>query len=139
MRKAESASAPDLAAQFREAFTAAAPEAAWYFDRDMERVVRVAHGATNIPDLPAQDVEDDEDRYVEIPTITDGQTHVWMEEFVEARDDERTASCLDERHGANARFVKKLAAADPAAFAAWKVFHAARVAEAVAAWRAELR
>ena len=137
-RASDSSSEPDLGTRLREAFTASDPEAAWYFDRGMERVVRVAHGATNIPDLPAQDVEEDESRYLEIPTITDGETHAWMTEFVEARGDERTSSCLDERQGANARFVKKLAAADPAALAAWKEFHAGRVMETVAAWRTEI-
>jgi hypothetical protein len=132
------AQAPDLATQLREAFTTDDPEAAWYFDRDMERVVRVAHGATNIPDLPAQDVEDDEDRFAEIPPITEIETHEWMEAFVDACGDDKVASLLDERQGANERFVAKLAASDPAALIAWKAFLAARVAETVAAWRAEI-
>jgi hypothetical protein len=129
---------PDLATQLRDAFTADDPEAAWYFDRDMDRVVRVAHGATNIPDLLAADVEEHEDRFVEIPPITEHETHEWMENFVEACGDEKVASFLDERQGANARFLSKLAASDPAALIAWKAFHAARVAETVAAWRAEI-
>jgi len=137
-RRSGDAPEPDLAARLLEAFTAVDPEAAWYFDRDMERVVRVADGATNIPDLPAEDVEDDEDRYVEIPTVTDGETHAWMEDFVEACGDERVAALLDERLGANARFLAKLATSDAAALIAWKAFHAARVAETVAAWRAEI-
>lgn len=139
MRRASGDSpAPDVATQIRDAFTAVDPEAAWYFDRDLERVVRVAAGATSIPDLPAEDVEEDEDRYVEIPTVTEGETHAWMEDFVEACGDERVAALLDERQGANARFLSKLAASDPAAHMAWKAFHAARVAEAVAAWRAQI-
>ncbi len=139
MRRA-SGNAPeaDVETQLRDAFTADDPEAAWYFDRAMERVVRVSHGATNIPDLAADDVENDEERYVEIPTIAESELHGWMEEFVEARGDERVASCLDERQGANARFVKRLAEADAAALVAWKEFGAARVAAAVAAWRAEI-
>jgi len=137
-RRSGDAPEPDLATQLREAFTADDPVAAWYFDRDMERVVRVAHGATNIPDLPAEDVEDDDDRYAEIPPITEIETHEWMEAFVEACGDEKVASLLDERQGANARFLAKLAASDPAALIAWKAFHAARVAETVAAWRAEI-
>jgi len=137
-RASGDAPAPDVATQLREAFTAVDPVAAWYFDRDMERVVRVADGATNIPDLTAEDVEDDENRYVEIPTVTESETHAWMEAFVEACGDEKVASLLDERQGANARFLAKLAASDPAALIAWKAFHAARVAEAVAAWRAEI-
>ena len=128
----------DLATQLRDAFTADDPEAAWYFDRDMERVVRVSHDATNIPDLSAADVEENEDRYVEIPPITEQETHEWMENFVEACGDEMVASMLDERQGANARFTTKLAASDPAALIAWKAFYAARVAETVAAWRAEI-
>jgi hypothetical protein len=128
---------PDLDAQLREAFTADDPEAAWYFDRAMDRVVRVAQGATNIPDLPAQDVEDDEGRYAEIPALTDGELHEWIEQFVEERDDPAVTALLDERVGANARFLKRLAG-NEAAYAAWKAFHARRVAEALAAWRAGL-
>jgi hypothetical protein len=137
-RRSGDAPEPDLATQLREAFTADDPEAAWYFDRDMERVVRVAGGATNIPDLKAADVEDDEDRFAEIPPITEIDAHAWMEAFVEACGDEKVASLLDERVGANARFLAKLAASDPAAMIAWKAFHAARVAETVAAWRSEI-
>lgn len=128
---------PDLEAQLFEAFTANDPEAAWYLDRDMERVVRVSHGVTSIPDLPARDVEDDEDRYAEIPAVLESDVHGWMEEFVAAWPDETVADLLDERHGANERFIAKLAA-HPAAAAAWRTFHAGRVAEAVAAFRATL-
>jgi len=137
-RRSGDAQEPDLPTQLQEAFTAVDPEAAWYFDRALERVVRVARGATNIPDLPAEDVEDDEERFAEIPTVTEGDTHAWMEAFVEACGDEKVASYLDERQGANARFLAKLEKADPAAMIAWRAFHAARVAETVAAWRAEI-
>jgi hypothetical protein len=130
------ASEPDLATQLREAFTAADPEAAWYLDRDEDRVVRVSHGTTNIPDLPASDVEDDEDRYAEIPALTESDVHLWMEQFVEAHPDPKVATLLDERQGANERFLAKLAAANPAASAEWKAFHTARLDETIAAWRA---
>lgn len=135
--RAGDGSEPDLDTQLREAFTAADPEAAWYFDRAMERVVRVSHGVTNIPDLPAQDVEEDDARYVEVPAVLESEIHDWMERFVEGRADAKVAAFLDEKLGANARFLKRLAA-DAAASADWKAFHAARVAEAVAAWRAGL-
>ena len=137
-RSSGNAPEPDLPTQLQEAFTAVDPEAAWYFDRVLARVVRVSHGATNVPELPAADVEDDEERYVEIPTVTEGDTHAWMEAFVEACGDEKVASYLDEKHGANARFLARLAKSDPAAMIAWRAFHAARVAETVAAWRAEI-
>jgi uncharacterized protein UPF0158 len=129
---------PDLATRLREAFTAEDPEAAWYFDRAKEIVVRVAGGETDVPELSAEEVEDDEDRYVEIPALTESEIHAWMEDFVEERGDENVAALLDERQGANPRFLAKLAAADAAAFAAWKEFHATRVAAAVAEWRAGL-
>ena len=129
---------PDLETQLRDAFTAADPEAAWYFDRAEERVIRVSHGATNDPDLPAGEVEDDEDRYVEIPAVLESDVHTWMEEFVEAHPDPKVATLLDERQGANARFLKKLEAASPEAFAAWKTYHAARIDEALAMWRATI-
>lgn len=135
-RPSGDASEPDLQTQLREAFTAADPEAAWYLDRDEDRVVRVSHGTTNIPDLPAEDVEDAEDRYAEIPALTESDVHLWMEQFVEAHADPKVATFLDERQGANERFLAKLAAANPAAFAEWKAFHVARLDETIAAWRA---
>ena len=137
-RSASDASEPDLPTQLREAFTAADPEAAWYFDRAQERVVRISHGVTNIPDLPAGDVEDNEHRYVEIPAVLESDVHTWMEEFVEAHPDPNVATLLDERQGANARFLKKLEAANPEALAAWKTYHAARIDESLAMWRATL-
>jgi Uncharacterised protein family (UPF0158) len=134
-RQSGDASEPDLGTQLREAFTTTDPEAAWYFDRVMERVVRVSKGVTSIPDLPAEEVEEDEHRYAEIPAITESEIHLWMEEFVDAHPDPKVAALLDERHGANERFLAKLAAANPEAFEQWKTFHAARVDETVAAWR----
>jgi hypothetical protein len=137
-RQGGDAAEPDLETQLREAFVADDPEAAWYLDRAEERVVRVSRGATNIPDLAAADVEDDEERYAEIPALTESDVHLWMEEFVEEHADPKISALLDERQGANARFLAKLAAVDPAAFARWKVFHAGRVAAAIEEWRAGL-
>jgi hypothetical protein len=85
------AAEPDLETQLREAFTADDPEAAWYLDLEEDRVVRVCRGATNIPDLPARDVEDDEERYAEIPAVTESELHLWMEEFAEDHPDPTVA------------------------------------------------
>ena len=137
MRRA-SDSTPDLDTQLRDAFVADDPEAAWYFDRVALRVVRVSNGATSVPDLPADDVEDDEDRYAEIPALTESEIHAWMEEFVEQHADPKVATLLDERQGSNDRFLKKLAASSSSAAAEWSAFRAARVAETVVAWRATL-
>ena len=138
MKPRSKVSEPDVAALLREAFTADDPEAAWYLDLVEPRVVRVSHGTTNIPDLLAEDVEEHEERYVEVPAVTDGELHLWIEEFVEEHADPKVAALLDEKLGANARFLAKLAAADAAALGAWKRFHAARVDAAIAAWRAEI-
>jgi hypothetical protein len=128
----------DLATLVRDAYVADDPEAAWYLDRAGGRVVRVSHGATDDPELTAEEVERDYERWAEIPALTESELHEWMEEFVEERADPRVTALLDERQGANERFVEHLAQTDAAAFAAWKAFHAARVAAAIAAWRAEL-
>ena len=138
MKPRSKATEPDLETQLREAFTAEDPEAAWYLDLGEPRVVRVSHGTTNIPDLSAQDVEEHEERYVEVPAVTESELHEWIEDFVEEHADANVAALLDEKHGANARFLRKLAAADSSAFEAWKRFHAARVDAAIAAWRAEI-
>ena len=131
-------SEPDFETQLRSAFTAEDPEAAWYLDRGEARVVRVSHGETNIPDLPAEEVEEDDGRYVEIPAVTQSQLHDWIEEFVEERGDPKVAAFLDERLGANERFLARLAKGDAAGFAAWKEFHGHRIEAALAAWRAGL-
>lgn len=129
---------PDLETQLREAFTADDPEAAWYLDRAEERVVRVAHGVTSIPDLSASDVEEDDARYVEIPVVTESDVHLWMEEFVDLQPDPAIAPLLDEKQGANRRFLDRLAASHPDVLKAWRSFESARVEEALAAWRATL-
>jgi hypothetical protein len=132
----ETGSEKDLETQIREAFAADDPEAAWYLDRAGERVLRVSRGATSDPDVTAEEVEDDDARYVEIPAVTESELHAWMEDFVDGYADAKVAALLDERHGANERFVERLAKADPVAFAAWKAFHAERIDAAIAAWRA---
>ncbi len=138
MKPRSKATEPDVDALLREAFTAEDPEAAWYLDLAEPRVVRVSHGTTSIPDLLAEDVEEHEERYVEVPAVTDSELHLWIEDFVEERADPKVTALLDEKQGANARFLKKLAAADAAAFDAWKRFHAGRVSAAIVAWRAEI-
>lgn len=135
---ADRPSEPDFETQLRAAFTAQDPEAAWYLDRGEERVVRVSHGETSVPDLPADEVEEDDERFVEIPAVTESELHDWIEEFVEERADPKVAALLDERIGANERFLARLAKADAAAFAAWKEFHGRHIEAALAAWRAGL-
>ncbi len=130
--------AQDVDARLRDAFTADDPEAAWYLDRDVPRVVRVFHGATDVPELTADEVEEHAERYVEVPALTDGELHAWIEDFVDERAEPSVAALLDERQGANARFLRELEARDPAGFAAWTAFHRRRVDEAIAAWRREL-
>jgi uncharacterized protein UPF0158 len=137
MRPRTKSTEPDLETLLREAFTAEDPEAAWYLDLGEPRVVRVSHGTTSIPDLSAEEVEEHGERYVEVPAVTESELHLWIEDFVEERADPKVAALLDEKHGANARFLAKLAKADAAAFDAWKRFHGARVDAAIAAWRAE--
>ena len=128
----------DLETQLFEAWVADDPEAAWYFDRDDQKVVRVHLGVTSDPDLTAEEVEGDDVRFVEIPAVTESELHDWIEEFIAEHADEKVAALLDERHGANERFVSRLSTADPASLAAWRAFHAAHVAAAIAAWRAGL-
>ena len=137
-RPRKDASEPELETELREAFVADDPEAAWYFDRAEERVVRVAHGETDIPELPAEEVEEDDERYVEIPAVTDSELHDWIEEFVDEQSDPAIAALLDERQDANARFLQRLAATNAAAFVQWKAFHERHVDEAIAGWRESL-
>lgn len=128
----------DLETQLRDAYLADDSEAAWFLDRAEPRVVRVSHGETNIPDLTADEVEGDESRYAELPVLTESELHEWMEDFVGAHPDSRVAPLLDERLGANKRFVERLAESVPEAHKEWRAFHAAHVAAALTQWREAL-
>lgn len=111
-------------------------ETAWFLDRGLGRVVTVTGGACSDPDLRPEQVEDDEARFAEIPAVTRGDEHDWLEDFVEAQDNPRLARMLDDRQGAVERFVKRLTPHHTDALAAWHAFRAARLRETAAAWLA---
>ena len=128
----------DVRKALASAFQTGDAETAWYLDLVLPRVVHVRRGATNIPDLSASEVEDNELRYVEIPAITESEVHLWMEDFVEEQGDPEVADMLDEKLGANERFVESLGRSAPTALAAWTAYRARRVAAVVDAWLAEV-
>lgn len=119
------------------ALQAADAETAWYFDRVKSRVLSVKYGQVSDPLLRARDVEDDEIRFVEIPAITHGEIHLWMEAFVEDpanTGNPAVAAWLDSKSGANARFEERLAKRAPEVLTAWHRFRQARLLEAADAW-----
>jgi hypothetical protein len=123
----------DVRAALAEALQAADPEAAWYFDRVARRVVTVRAGETDVPELDAEDVEEDEERYVAVPALTEAELHAWMVEFVLGREPELDG-LLDARKGANRRFLAALGARHPQALADWRAHLEVRVLACVDAW-----
>src|SRR6185295_7739073 len=109
-------------AALAEAFRTSDPTIAWYLDREERRVVSVKGGVVSDEELDAKQVEEDDERFVEVPPILEAEIHGWMEEFVEERADAKVAAMYDHRAGANARFLLRLEMRDPAALAAWKTF-----------------
>ena len=128
----------DLRTQLIEAFDAVESLIAWYFDRRKKQVVTVKGARVSDETLTAKEVDEDEERFLEIPPILESEVHVWMEDFVEERGDPKVSKLLDDRAGANARFLAKLEAKDPALLAAWKAYRLTRVAGAVDAWLTEI-
>lgn len=123
-----------LAEQVADALLAADSETSWYLDLAAPRVIRVCKGECSDPELSARDVDDDEERFVEVPALTEAEIHLWMEDFVEACDDPATAALLDHREGANARFESGLDAAGRGAD--WRRHRREEALRAAHAWLA---
>ena len=128
----------DLRTALAEAFEASDAESAWYLDRLRRRVISVRRGETSDPELSAREVEEDEDRFVEVPIVREADVHEWIADFVQERDDAVVASCLDERKDSNARFVAALGRRRPEAVPLWNRFRRARVLDRVDAWLDEV-
>ena len=109
-----------------------------YLDLERLIVVKVKDGRCHPDDLDAGAVEEDEVRFAEIPVITEIDEHLLMQDFVDERDEKRVTACLDDRVGANARFLKRLGKQAPDALADWEAYRAAHVERLVAEWLAEL-
>lgn len=127
----------DLRTALAEAFESSDSEAAWYYDRLRRRVVSVRHGETNFPELDASEVEEDEERFVDVPVVFESDVHAWIEEFVEEAADPAVAACFDARQGATARFPEALGRRAPEALPRWNTRRRGRVLERVDAFLAE--
>jgi hypothetical protein len=128
----------DLRTQLVEAFQSADSAVAWYLDRDRRRVVWVQGSKVSDETLTAKQVDEDEERFLEIPPVFESDVHDWMTEFVEEHGDPKVAGCLDHKAGANARFLVRLEKRDPAALTAWRKFRHAKLGTAVDAWLADV-
>ncbi len=129
---------PAARALLRTSIEAGDPTVDVYLDCETLHVVKVRDGRCSPGDLIAGDVENDEERFAEIPVVTTTEEFLWMQEFVEAYGNKRVAHFLDGRKGANQRFLKRLVKQTPDALAAWQAFRTARVDELCAEWLAEL-
>lgn len=109
-----------------------------YLDCERLVVVRVRDGVCDPDDLDADTVEEDEERFAEIPVVTEIDEFLLMQDFVEERDEKRVTALLDARQGANARFLKRLAKQAPDALADWEAFRAAHIHRLVDDWLDEL-
>lgn len=128
----------DLRTQLIEAFQASDSAVAWYLDRDEERVVWVKGSKVSDETLSAKQVDEDEERFLEVPPILESDVHDWMTEFAETSDDPKIAACLDHKAGANARFLLRIEKRSPAALTAWRKFRLAQVGAAVDTWLADV-
>jgi len=109
-----------------------------YLDLERLVVVTVRDGVCDPDDLDPEEVDRDEERFAEIPVITEIDEYLLMQEFVEERDERRVTALLDGRQGANARFLTRLARQAPDALADWEAHRRAHVAELVAGWLRDL-
>ena len=109
-----------------------------YVDLERVIVVRVKDGQCVPDDLDADQVEDDDARFAEVPIVTTSDEFLWMRDFVEEHGDRRVAGFLDGRSGANARFLKQLRKQAPDALEAWETYRTKCVHELVDAWLATL-
>lgn len=129
---------PEVVAKLRAAVDENDPRASWYLDTEKHRVVEARDGRTNCQDLTAEEVEEDERRFVEIPAVTTTLEFTWIEDFVAETADWRLDRILDRKQGAVKRFLEKLPRAYPEAQGEWRAFRAQRVAELVDDWLAGL-
>jgi hypothetical protein len=128
----------DLRTALAEAFEAADGETAWYLDRRRRRVIAVRHGETSDPELTAAEVDEDEQRFAEVPVLLEAVLHEWIAEFAEERADPAVLACLDERKDSNARFAASLARRQPETVPLWNAWRRRHVLERVDAWLAEV-
>jgi hypothetical protein len=126
----------DLRTQLIEAFQAADSAVAWYLDRDEDRVVWVKGPKVSDETLTAKQVDEDEERFLEVPPVFESDVHDWMTEFAEEHSDAKVTACLDHKAGANARFLMRLEKRSAAALTEWRRFRLAKIGEAVDAWLA---
>jgi uncharacterized protein UPF0158 len=110
---------------------------AWYLDRQENRVVMIRDGVCSAHDLLRAAVEDDEERFIEIPAVGDGDDHGWMADFQEEQGSDWPHIRVDNRSGATRRFLKALGKNHPEAIEAWKVFRLVRLRAAAATWLAD--
>ena len=105
-----------------------------YLDRERLVIVKVKDGLCKPDDLDAKQVEEDEARFAEIPVITRIGEYLWMQDFVEERDEKRVTALLDSRAGANERFLKQLTTQAPDALPDWEAYRETRIDEMAAEW-----
>lgn len=129
---------PQAVALLRDAVAAGDPSVDVYLDVERLVVVKVRDGVCDPDDLVAEEVEADEERFAEIPVVTEIDEYLLMQEFVEERDEKRVTALLDGRAGANARFLKRLAKQAPDALADWEAVRRTHVTELVAEWLRDL-
>lgn len=113
--------------------------AAWYLDTGLARVLEVRDGiVVEDEELSPDEVDRDEGRFVEIPAATTTDEHEWLEAFQEAHGADWPSIRLDERAGANQRFLKALRKAQPDAHTVWSRFRVERLRELAREWLAQV-
>jgi hypothetical protein len=109
--------------------------ASWYVDRSLRRVLEVREGqVVQDEELGPEEVDRDEDRFVEIPAVTTTDEHEWLEDFQDLHGSDWPGIRIDERAGANQRFLKALRKAHPDAHTQWSRFRGEKLRERAAEW-----
>lgn len=129
--------APPLDQALRDAVEDDDPLTNYYVDRRTGRVVTVRDGYVDEPGLEADEIEDDERRFVEAPLLLPSTEHLWRMDFVDEIGERRVSRALDHKQGAAQRFVQRLAKLDPDLVGRWRKYRRERITELVADFMTE--
>jgi len=124
----------DLVSSIVEAMSTFDPAIGWYFDAERRLAVRIEGGVCSDRLLTQEAVDDDAERFLEIPALLRIEEHEWMTDFVDQHENPRLGRMLDDRKGANARFLDRLQQHHQAVIAEWETYRAERLRLHAAEW-----
>ena len=109
----------------------------WYLDLSERTVLEIRNGQVlHHPELTPDEVDADENRFLEVPAATTPDEHDWLQDFQEAHGSDWPHIRVDRKKGANQRFLKSLRKSQPAAVAQWDTFRREHLVELAREWLA---